>query len=80
MLTGKKIEILHGYTFYDHLITERDYEAVNEAICGKTFGSAKAAQNRAYLVYCKTCDKRVRSAKIKIELIAGNGELITVYS
>jgi hypothetical protein len=78
MLTGIRAHVHHGYTGYDHLIGSSDVLAATDAVAGQSFRRASDAVNAASRAFCKSCDRRVTTAKITVDLRTARGDLITV--
>ena len=78
MLTGITAYWHAGYTGYDHLIDSADEEALINSVAGQSFRCASDALRAAENAYAQSCDRRVRGARIQVDLRTARGDRITV--
>jgi len=78
MLTGITAHIHHGHTGADHLISSADATAAVDAVAGQRFRRASDALRAAHRAYSSSCDRRVATARVSVDLRTARGEMITV--
>jgi len=72
MITITSARICQGYTGCDHLISQSDCDTVANFV-GRRFGSRAAALRAVNRAYSRGCDRRVRTARVEIDVRLADG-------